>query len=103
MSHLLEKTLNPKPGTTIGGQMTGLTSEKPSRGCFYYLVSLDCVDKERRYVHSIERAKDTRSAPRIRFCARLLAKRFDSLAVCRSYCDFLNRTEGLQEFVVVME
>ena len=83
--------------------MTGLTSEKPSRGCFYYVVSLGSADKDRRYVHSIGRAKDRTSAPSLRFSTRLLAKRFSSLAVCRSYCDFLNRVEGLPEFVVVME
>lgn len=87
----------------LDGHMRGLTSERPSKGCFYYVVSLGSTDKDRRYVHSVERAKDKTSAPRIRFSTRLLGKRFSSLAVCRSYCDFLNRVEGLPEFVVVME
>ena len=83
--------------------MTGLASETPPRGCFYYVVSPDSTEKDRCYVHSIDRAKNQPSAPSIRFSTRLLAKRFNSLAVCRSYCDFLNRVEGLPEFVVVME
>jgi len=83
--------------------MTGLTSETPSTGCFYYVVTSDARNQDRRYVQSIARAKDQTSAPSIRFSSRILAKRFSSLAVCRSYCDFLNRAEGLPEFMVVME
>jgi hypothetical protein len=81
----------------------GLTSEKPSKGCFFYIVSPDPPDKNRRYVQSIERPTDHTSAPKVRLCTRTLAKAFASLGLCRSYCDFLNRVEGLPDFVVVME
>jgi hypothetical protein len=43
------------------------------------------------------------SAPKVRLSTRSLAKPFTSLALCRSYGDFLNRVEGLPDFVVVME
>jgi hypothetical protein len=92
-------------GISAGGHMKGLTSETPSTGCFYYIININPAtkDKDRCYVHSVERATDHASAPKIRLSNRLLAKRFNSLAICRSYCDFLNRAEGLAEFVVVME
>jgi hypothetical protein len=87
----------------MDGDNPGFTSEKPSKGCFFYIVSPDPPDKNRRYVHSIERPADQSSAPNVRLCTRPLAKPFASLGLCRSYCDFLNRIEGLPEFVVVME
>jgi len=83
--------------------MTGLTSEAPATGCFYYVVTSGATNNDRRYVQSVARAKDQNSSPIIQFSSRILAKRFSSLAVCRSYCDFLNRAEGLPEFLVVME
>ncbi len=82
---------------------TALTTEKPSKGCFFYIVSPSPTDKNRRYVHSIERPTDHASAPKVRLSARPLAKPFTSLGLCRCYCDFLNRVEGLPDFVVVME
>ena len=81
---------------------TGLQSEKPSEGCFFYIVSPNVAESDRRYVHSIERTK-VESAPKVCLSVRALAKRFTSLTLCRSYCDFLNRAEGLPDFVVVME
>jgi hypothetical protein len=84
------------------GDKPALTSEKPSKGCFFYIVSPSHTDKNRRYVNSIERPTGD-SAPKVRLSARSLAKPFTSLALCRSYCDFLNRVEGLPDFVVVME
>jgi hypothetical protein len=87
----------------MDGNRPGLTSERPSHGCFFYIVSPDSGDGDRRYVHSIERPKTQPSAPKVRLSGRPLAKRFTSLALCRSYCDFLNRIEGLSDFVVVME
>jgi hypothetical protein len=80
-----------------------LTSEKPSKGCFFYIVSPSHTDNNRRYVNSIERPTGESSAPKVRLSTRSLAKPFTSLALCRSYCDFLNRVEGLPDFVVVME
>jgi hypothetical protein len=85
------------------GDKPALTSEKPSKGCFFYIVSPDPTDKNQRYVHSIERPTLHASAPKVRLCTRALAKPFVSLGLCRSYCDFLNRVEGLPDFVVVME
>ena len=85
-----------------GDDKAGLTSEKPSKGCFFYIVSSSPTDN-RRYVHSIERPKVRTSTPKVRLSTRPLAKPFTSLALCRSYCDFLNRVEGLPDFVVVME
>ena len=87
----------------MGGDKPGLTSEKPTKGHFFYIVSPSPTDKNRRYVHSIERPTDHTSAPKVRLSTRPLAKPFTSLALCRSYCDFLNRVEGLPDFVVVME
>jgi hypothetical protein len=84
------------------GDKPALTSEKPSKGCFFYIVSPSHTDKNRRYVNSIERPTGD-SAPKVRLSTRSLAKPFISLALCRSYCDFLNRVEGLPDFVVVME
>jgi hypothetical protein len=84
------------------GDKPALTSEKPSKGCFFYIVSPSHTDKNRRYVNSIERPTGD-SAPKVRLSTRCLAKPFTSLALCRSYCDFLNRVEGLPDFVVVME
>jgi hypothetical protein len=84
------------------GDKPALTSEKPSKGCFFYIVSPSHTDKNRRYVNSIERPTGD-SAPKVRLSTRSLAKPFTSLALCRSYCDFLNRVEGLPDFVVVME
>jgi len=81
----------------------GLTSEKPSNGCFFYIVCPNHVDKNRRYVHSIERPAVRAAVPKVRLSGRPLAKAFTSLALCRSYCDFLNRLEGLPDFAVVME
>ena len=85
------------------GDKPALTSEKPSKGCFFYIVSPTQTDKNRRYVNSIERPTDDSCAPKVRLSTRSLAKPFTSLALCRSYCDFLNRVEGLPDFVVVME
>ena len=82
---------------------TGLQSEKPSEGYFFYIVSPNLMDSDRCYVHSVERPTVQTSAPKVRLSVRALAKRFTSLALCRSYCDFLNRAEGLPDFVVVME
>ncbi len=87
----------------MDGDKLGLTSEKPSKGSFFYIVSPSPTDENRRYVHSIERPADHTSAPKVRFSSRPLAKPFTSLALCRSYCDFLNRVDGLPDFVVVME
>jgi len=87
----------------MDGDKPGLTSEKPSKGCFFYIVSPSPTDESRRYVHCIERPTDRTSAPKVRLSTRPLAKAFTSLALCRSYCDFLNRVEGLPDFVVVME
>lgn len=87
----------------MDGDNPGLISEKPLEGCFFYIVSPEVRDSDRRYVHSIERPKTRPSAPKVRLSGRPLAKRFTSLALCRSYCDFLNRIEGLADFVVVME
>ena len=87
----------------MNGGKPGLTSEKPSKGCFFYIVSPSPTDESRRYVHCIERPTDRTSAPKVRLSTRPLAKAFTSLALCRSYCDFLNRVEGLPDFVVVME
>jgi hypothetical protein len=84
------------------GDKPALISEKPSKGCFFYIVSPSHTDKNRRYVNSIERPTGD-SAPKVRLSTRSLAKPFTSLALCRSYCDFLNRVEGLPDFVVVME
>ena len=84
------------------GDKRALTSEKPSKGCFFYIVSPSHTDQNRRYVDSIERPTGD-SAPKVRLSTRSLAKPFTSLALCRSYCDFLNRVEGLPDFVVVME
>jgi hypothetical protein len=81
----------------------GLQSEKPSEGCFFYIVIPNVAAGDRRYVHAIERTKTHTSAPKVHLAGRTLAKRFTSLALCRSYCDFLNRIEGLPDFVVVME
>jgi hypothetical protein len=81
----------------------GLTSEKPSKGCFFYIVNPSHTDTNRRYVNSIERPTNRSCAPKVRLSTRSLAKPFTSLALCRSYCDFLNRVEGLPDFVVVME
>jgi hypothetical protein len=85
------------------GDKRGLTSEKPTEGCFYFIVSPSLTDKTRRYVYSIERPTIETTPPKVRFSGRALAKRFTSLALCRSFCDFLNRVEGLPDFVVVME
>ena len=85
------------------GDKPGLTSEKPSNGCFFYIVSPSHTDNNRRYVNSIERPTGDTSGPKVRLSTRPLAKPFTSLALCRSYCDFLNRVEGLPDFVVVME
>jgi hypothetical protein len=93
----------PNRGISMVGDKPGLTSEKPSKGCFFYIVSPSHADKNGRYVKSIERPTDDTSGPRVRFSTRCLAKPFTSLALCRSYCDFLNRVEGLPDFVVVME
>jgi len=87
----------------MDGDRSGLVSEKLSDGFFFYIVSPSLSDKNRRYVHAIERPKVQTSTPKIRFSGRALAKRFTSLALCRSFCDFLNRIEGLPDFVVVME
>jgi hypothetical protein len=87
----------------MGDGKAGLRSEKPPRGCFFYIVSSGPTDENCRYVHSIEQPKVRASAPKVRLSARPLAKRFVSLALCRSYCEFLNRVEGLPDFVVVME
>jgi hypothetical protein len=85
------------------GDRPVLISEKPHEGCFFYIVSPSSSDQNRCYVHSLERQKDRTSAPKVRLSTRPLAKAFASLALCRSYCDFLNRVEGLPDFVVVME
>lgn len=98
-----QKTKTPKQGISMDGDKLGLTSEMPSRGCFFFIVSPSPTDKNRRYVHSIERPTGQTSAPRVRLSTRPHAKPFSSLALCRSYCDFLNRIEGLPDFVVVME
>jgi len=87
----------------MDGDKLGLTSEKPSKGFFFYIVTPSPTDKNRRYVHSIDRPTDQTSAPKVRLSTRSLAKPFTSLALCRSYCDFLNRVQGLPDFVVVME
>ena len=80
----------------------GLASDKPATGCFFYIVSPNPSDKNRRYVQSIERPPDHISAPKVRLGTRALAKPFVSLGLCHSYCDFLNRVEE-RGFVVVME
>jgi hypothetical protein len=80
-----------------------LQSEKPPEGCFFCIVIPNVANGERRYVHSVDRAKARTSAPKVHLASRALAKRFTSLSLCRSYCDFLNRIEGLPDFVVVME
>jgi hypothetical protein len=85
------------------GDRPVLISEKPHEGCFFYIVSPSCSDQNRRYVHSLDRPKDHASALKVCLSTRPLAKAFASLALCRSYCDFLNRVEGLPDFVVVME
>jgi hypothetical protein len=87
----------------MDGVKPGLTSEKPSKGCFFYIVSPGPTDENRRYVHSIERPAHRTATPKVRLSTRHLAKPFTSLTLCRSYCDFLNRVEGLPDFVVVME
>ena len=87
----------------MNGDKTALTAEKPTSGCFFYIVSPSIEQDTRRYVSSIERPADESCAPKVRFSTRPLAKPFSSLALCRSYCDFLNRAEGLPDFVVVME
>jgi hypothetical protein len=99
----MEKLRLENGGISMDRDKPGLTSEKPSEGHFFYIVSPDPPDKNRRYVHSIERPGDDTSVPKVRLCTRPLAKPFASLGLCRSYCDFLNRVEGLPEFVVVME
>jgi hypothetical protein len=99
----MEKTEIPNRDISMVRDKPGLTSEKPSKGCFFYIVSPCHADKNRRYVNSIERPTDDTSGPKVRFSTRSLAKPFTSLALCRSYCDFLNRVEGLPDFVVVME
>ena len=99
----MEKPEVPNRGVSMVGHKPGLMSEKPSKGCFFYIVSPSHTDKNRRYVNSIERPTDDTSGPKVRFSTRTLAKPFVSLALCRSYCDFLNRVEGLPDFVVVME
>jgi hypothetical protein len=99
----MEKPRRENGGISMDCDKRGLTSEKPSKGCFFYIVSPDPPDKNRRYVHSIERPADHTSVPKVRLCPRTLAKPFASLGLCRSYCDFLNRVEGLPDFVVVME
>jgi hypothetical protein len=99
----MEKTETPNKGISMVGGKPGLTSEKPSKGCFFYIISPSHTDKNRRYVNSIERPTDDSCAPKVRLSTRSLAKPFTSLALCRSYCDFLNRVEGLPDFVVVME
>ena len=99
----MEKLRLENGGISMDCDKRGLTSEKPSKGCFFYIVSPDPPDKSRRYGHSIERPADDTAVPKVRLCPRPLAKPFTSLGLCRSYCDFLNRVEGLPDFVVVME
>jgi hypothetical protein len=99
----MEKTETANTGISMVGDKPSLISEKPSKGCFFYIVSPSPTDKNRRYVNSIERPTNNGSGPKVRLSTRSLAKPFTSLALCRSYCDFLNRVEGLPDFVVVME
>jgi hypothetical protein len=86
----------------MDGHKKGFSSEKPPKGHFFYIVTPHPPDKNGRYVRSIERPTDA-SGPRVLLSSRTLAKPFSSLALCRAYCDFLNRTEGLDDFIVVME
>jgi hypothetical protein len=89
----MEKTETPNIGVSMVGDKPALTSEKPSKGCFFYIVSPSHTDKNRGYVNSIERPTDDSGAPKVHLSTRSLAKPFTSLALCRSYCDFLNRAE----------
>jgi len=54
------------------GDKPALTSEKPSKGCFFYIVSPSHTDKNRRYVNSIERPTDDSCGPKVAFRPALL-------------------------------
>ena len=78
--------------------------ENLPQGMFYYVVTPTGTDPKRQYLYEIKRPKEEFSIPLVKLSpVRTMAKKFDSIILCRAYCDFLNRVEGGDEFCVVAE